>query len=68
MGAVIKYSHDCTQIRIYVTLTFIGMLGGRDGLSSRKSHYMERSNCLNMLSNLYGYLPLVNSTIVVSKF
>ena len=55
-------------VLLVVAFNSIDKLGGREGLSSRKNHYDERSKCLNIFAEMYGYLPLLNSTVVLAKF
>ena len=38
------------------------------GLSDDKSHYEERDNCLNMLMNVYGKMPLQYCYVYVKHF
>ncbi len=42
-------------------------LKNRGRLSSRGDHFKHRSDCLNRFSNLFGYLPLKTSRIMVEE-
>ena len=40
---------------------------GKKGLSARADHYLARSACLEKFAEVYGYLPLRTSKIVMTK-
>ena len=48
-----------------VLLFSLGEEGG--GLSARPDHYETRSLCLEKFSQVYGYLPLKTSRLIMNK-